>query len=83
MRQRLPAALAGLATALLTALPLAAQEPRGPIGGPFRPYLFVLLAFGIAWLLIGAWVYRIAGKLRRLSRRLDRDREGPGEPPRP
>jgi CcmD family protein len=47
----------------------AAQE--GPLSGPFRPYLHVFVAFGAAWLIIGAWVFRIGRKVRSLSERIE------------
>lgn len=64
----------GSATLPAVALPLwlpwatAVQNPA--LVGSFRPYLFVLLAFGAGWLLIGAWVFRIGRKVDDLARRM-------------
>jgi CcmD family protein len=41
--------------------------------GSFRPYLFVLLAFAAAWILIGAFVLRIGRKVNRLADRMEED----------
>lgn len=43
----------------------------------FRPYLFVLLAFGAAWLIIGAWIFQIARKVSWLMHQISQE---PREP---
>ena len=53
----------------LGAVPLEAAVQGG--GNEFRPYLHVLLAYGLGWLLIAAWIYRISQKLSELSRAVD------------
>ncbi len=36
-----------------------------------RPYLFVFLAYAIAWALIFGWIISIARRLRSLERKID------------
>ena len=55
----------------MTLLTAALQNPA--LVGSFRPYLFVILAFGAAWLLVALWVMRIGGKMKRLAERMERD----------
>lgn len=43
---------------------------------PSLPWLAV--GFGIAWVLIGAYVVRLAREQRRIDRRLDERRDGRG-----
>lgn len=35
--------------------------------GALRPYVHVLLAYGITWVLIALWVWMIARKMKRLA----------------
>lgn len=42
---------------------LAQEAGRGAL----RPYVHVLLAYGVVWLLILVWVWMIAKKLQRLG----------------
>ncbi|HZD03257.1 MAG TPA: hypothetical protein VE173_00015 [Longimicrobiales bacterium] len=56
--------------ALALCLPWATEVQNSALVGSFRPYLFVLLAFGAGWLLIGAWVFRIGRKVEALARRM-------------
>ena len=65
-----------LAGVLVTLLPLSAGAQSEALVGSFRPYLHVLLAFAAAWLIIGAWVFRIGRKLDRLQRRMETDENG-------
>ena len=44
---------------------LLAQTEAG--SGALRPYAHVFLAYGVAWLLILFWVWRIARGLKRLG----------------
>jgi hypothetical protein len=55
-----------LALLALLAAPVLAQNEA--LVGSFRPYRHVLLAFGAAWVVIGAWVFRIGRKLDRVAR---------------
>lgn len=41
----------------------AAEAGRGAL----RPYVHVLLAYGITWVLIALWVWMIARKMKRLA----------------
>ncbi len=41
----------------------AAQDEAGR--GALRPYVHVLIAYGVAWVLILVWVWRIARGLKR------------------
>ena len=50
---------------LVSATPLLGQDDA--FAGPFRPYLHVFVAFAAAWLIIGAWVFQIGRKVRRLA----------------
>ena len=63
------AAVLSLLTALLTPVSAFAQAP--PIGGPFRSYVHVLIAFGMAWVMVAIWVFRIGRKVSRLARELE------------
>ena len=47
---------------LATPVGLLAQEAGR---GALRPYVHVLLAYGVVWLLILVWVWMIARKLKR------------------
>jgi len=42
---------------------LAQETGRGAL----RPYVHVLLAYGVAWLLILVWVWMIARRLKRVE----------------
>lgn len=55
----------------MTLLTAVLQNPA--LTGTFRPYLFVILAFGAAWLLVALWVMRIGGKAKKLAERMERD----------
>jgi CcmD family protein len=63
------AVVLSLLTALLTPVSAFAQAP--PIGGPFRSYVHVLIAFGMAWVMVAIWVFRIGRKVSRLARELE------------
>ncbi len=52
-----------MATATPVALVAQAEAGRGAL----RPYVHVLLAYGVAWILILVWVWRIARALKRLE----------------
>lgn len=39
--------------------------------GALRPYVHVLAAYGIAWVLVCAWTWRIAKGLRRVEEELE------------
>lgn len=54
---------------LTTPASLLAQEAGR---GALRPYVHVLLAYAVVWLLILVWVWMIARQLRRVG-----DRAGP------
>lgn len=55
----------GVGLLLLTApATLLAQEAGR---GAMRPYVHVLLAYAVVWLLILAWVWMIARQLKRLG----------------
>jgi len=41
--------------------------------GAMRPYVHVLLAYGVVWLLILVWVWMIARQLKRVSDRANPD----------
>ena len=71
----LGAAAPGTALAIetLPALVVAAQNEA--LLGSFRPYLHVLLAFGAAWVVIGAWVFYIGRKLDRVARQVGEGRK--------
>ena len=49
---------------LATPVGLLAQEAGR---GALRPYVHVLLAYGVVWVLILVWVWMIARKLKRLD----------------
>lgn len=49
----------------------AAQDEAGR--GALRPYVHVLVAYGIAWLLVLVWVWRIARGLKRVEQARDLD----------
>jgi uncharacterized membrane protein len=38
---------------------------------PFRPYLHVFIAFGVAWVMVAVWVVQIGRKVKRISERLE------------
>ena len=77
----LPAAALVLAALALAGLagfvPVAASEAvavQGEAGrGALRPYVHVFAAYGIAWALILAWVWRIAKGLKRVEEAVGRD----------
>ena len=57
---------------LMTAIPLSFATPVGLLAqnsgrGALRPYVHVLLAYGLVWLLILVWVWMIARKLKRAT----------------
>lgn len=45
----------------------AALLAQGGGRGAMRPYVHVLLAYGVVWLLILVWVWMIARKLKRIG----------------
>ena len=45
----------------------AALLAQGAGRGAMRPYVHVLLAYGVVWLLILVWVWMIAKKLKRMG----------------
>lgn len=51
----------------------AAQEEAGR--GALRPYVHVFVAYGIAWVLILVWVWRIARGLKRVQDARARDQQ--------
>ncbi len=56
----------------LTAVLLSLATPVGVLAqeagrGALRPYVHVLLAYAVVWVLILVWVWMIAQKLKRLS----------------
>ena len=63
-----------VATLLLSSTAVIAQG--GPLSGPFRPYLHVFLAFAAAWLIIGAWVFRIGRKVSHLADQVEARQRG-------
>lgn len=64
---------------LLTPAVVAAQAADGGRGA-LRPYVHVLLAYAVAWILILLWVWWIARKLARLNNEPIELRPGsPGE----
>lgn len=73
MRTSLAAAIFGL-----LALPAIGVSQNPELVGSFRPYLFVLLAYAAAWLLIGAWVYRIGRKLSSLMSEMEKGPDASG-----
>ena len=48
-------------------------------GDEFRPYLYVLLAFAAAWIVIGAWVFKIARQVSRLGPFNEESTKGEGD----
>ncbi len=52
---------------LLAAPALAAVQAAGGGRGALRPYVHVLLAYAVVWILILLWVWWIARKLSRLN----------------
>lgn len=65
---RLATVVTAAAVALGTVpMPLLAQtQGRGAL----RPFLYVFLAYGLVWVVIGFWVFLIARRLRRIERDL-------------
>lgn len=61
MKSLVASALVALALLPSTVL---AQAPTAGFGGDTRARVFVYLAFAAAWIIIGAWVWRIGAKLR-------------------
>jgi len=57
-----------LAGALADAATDALHALQGEAAPSLRPYVHVFLAYGVAWLLILVWVWRIARSLRGLAR---------------
>lgn len=57
--------------ALATPVGLMAQEEAGR--GAMRPYVHVLLAYAVVWLLILLWVWMIARQLKRVGDRATPD----------
>jgi hypothetical protein len=63
--------------AVLVALLIGALSPPADAlaqaagSGPFRPYLHVFIAFGVAWVMVAVWVVQIGRKVRRISERLE------------
>lgn len=56
-----------LLTGLLIALPSSLAAQSNGFGSDARSRLIVFLAYAAAWVVIGAWVYRIGAKVKRLS----------------
>lgn len=55
-------------TAILLLLATPAGLPAQEAGrGALRPFVHVLLAYGVVWLLILAWVWMIARRLKRVQ----------------
>ena len=68
-----PATPSMLIAASATLIPTAVlAQAVGPPSSS-RAYTFVLLAFAAGWLLIGAWVFQIGRKVKKLSDRMERD----------
>jgi CcmD family protein len=59
-----------IALVALFAVPGLVEAQTGA-SSPFRHYLFVILAFAAAWLLIAMWAFQIGRKLMRLSKRIE------------
>lgn len=58
----------------LLAAPAALAAQVADAGrGAMRPYVHVLLAYGVVWLLILLWVWMIARRLRRVADPAGRD----------
>ena len=62
----------------LTAVLLALATPAGLFAqeagrGALRPYVHVLLAYGVVWLLILVWVWMIARKVKRAGASVNAD----------
>jgi len=65
------ASLAVLATTLITALPVGAQQGASALAGQsLRPYHFVFLAYALAWVLVFGWVISIGRRISTLADRL-------------
>lgn len=68
---------------LSTPVALAAQSTEGGRGA-LRPYVHVLLAYGVAWVIILFWVWWIARNLKRVNNgahgREHTPRQGPDGP---
>ena len=69
------ATVLSLLAALLTPASAFAQMPA--IGGPFRSYVHVLIAFGMAWMMVAVWVFRIGRRVSRIARELESGRSQP------
>ena len=64
MKRLLSALFAFLA---LVPAPLMAQaDAQGR--GALRPYIYVFVAYGLVWVLIGLWVFLIARRMGRLEK---------------
>ena len=58
----------GLASLWLMAAPLALAAQSADGGrGALRPYVHVLLAYAVVWILILCWVWWIARSLKRVN----------------
>ncbi|MGD2069689.1 MAG: hypothetical protein PVI57_13530 [Gemmatimonadota bacterium] len=63
-----------LAPTLLACTAASAQATE--TAEPFRPYRFVLLAFGAGWLVIGFWIFRVGSRAARLAEEVEARTEG-------
>jgi hypothetical protein len=63
--------VAVLAFVAMILVPDTLLAQGGSLSG-FRSYLFVLVAYGAGWLLIGTWVFQMSRRLRRVSDQLDK-----------
>ena len=68
MRIRIVAALVAL---LASPVAVIAQDAQGR--GALRPYIHIFVAYGLVWVLIGIWVWRIGTRLKVLERVVPRD----------
>jgi CcmD family protein len=65
------ASLVVLATTLITAFPVGAQQGASALAGQsLRPYHFVFLAYALAWILVFGWVISIGRRISTLADRL-------------
>lgn len=58
-------ALAAFALALLVAPSALFAQAEAGQGAPLRPYVHVYAAYGIAWLLVLLWAWRISRMTKR------------------
>lgn len=63
---------------LLAAPAVVAAQAAGGGRGALRPYVHVLLAYGVVWILILFWVWWIARKLSRVNN--DHNEKARGSP---